>query len=92
MKIKLDEHCYLHRNKAGSIEMWIYQGHNTKLQKDLFRKLYFPTYGNAVKHYIMYIQSGQPGIMSFLEMAKDIDKKLETVEKTINEQLKDVKE
>ena len=90
MRIDLDEHYSIELNKWGNPVLI-----NNNLISDLDKhghlfgaKLYFQTFGQAVKSYIK-VAASESKIKSFQEMASLIDGKLKDVELKIDKMMED---
>lgn len=86
MRIDLDEHYTIYLNKWGN-SVLVKHEVNAEVNKDghlIGAKLYFRTFGQAVKSYIKQ-SAGTSDVNSFEELAAFIDGKLKGVELKINQ-------
>lgn len=92
MRIDLDEHYTIYLNKWGNPVLVKHEA-NAELDKHGYpigHKLYFQTFGQAVKSYIK-VSASESKINSFQEMAAFIDGKFKGVELKIDQIMEDSK-
>lgn len=90
MRIDLDEHYSIELNKWGDPVLVKHKA-NAEVYKNghlVGAKLYFQTFGQAVKSYIK-ISASESKIKSFQEMAAFIDEKLKGAELKIDQMMED---
>lgn len=90
MRIDLDEHYYIVLNQWGN-PVLVNHGEKSKFDKHgnpMGKKLYFQTFGQAVRSYIK-VSASKSDIKSLKEMAAFIDGKLKGVELKINKMMED---
>lgn len=90
MRIDLDKHYTIELNKWGNPVLVKHKA-NAEVGKDghlIGAKLYFQTFGQAVKSYIK-VSASESKIKSFQEMAAFIDGKLKGVELKIDQIMED---
>lgn len=90
MRIDLDEHYTIELNKWGN-PVLVKHKVNAEVDKGghlVGRKLYFQTFGQAVKSYIK-VSACKTNINSFEQMAAFIDGKLKGVELKIDQMMED---
>lgn len=90
MRIDLDEHYSIELNKWGDPVLVKHKA-NAEVDKNVHlvgAKLYFQTFGQAVKSYIK-ISASESKIKSFQEMAAFIDEKLKGAELKIDQMMED---
>ena len=90
MRIDLDEHYSIELNKWGN-PVLVKHKVNAEVNKDghlIGAKLYFQTFGQAIKSYIK-VSASESKIKSFQEMAAFIDGKLTGGELKIDKMIED---
>lgn len=90
MRIDLDEHYYIVLNQWGN-PVLVNHGEKSKFDKHgnpMGKKLYFQTFGQAVRAYIE-VSASESKIKSFQEMAAFIDGKLKAVELKIDQMMEE---
>ena len=90
MRIDLDEHYSIELDKWG-YPVLVKHKVNAEVNKDghlIGAKLYFRTFGQAVKSYIK-VSASESKIKSFQEMAEFIDGKLKGAELKIDQMMED---
>ncbi|WP_304134390.1 hypothetical protein [Limosilactobacillus coleohominis] len=90
MRIDLDEHYSIELNKWGN-PVLVKHKVNAEVNKDghlIGAKLYFQTFGQAIKSYIK-VSASESKIKSFQEMAAFIDGKLKGAELKIDKMMED---
>lgn len=90
MRIDLDEHYTIYLNKWGNPVLVKHEA-NAELDKHGYpigHKLYFQTFGRAVRAYIE-VSASESKIKSFQEMAAFIDGKLKAVELKIDQMMEE---
>lgn len=90
MRIDLDKHYSIELNKWGN-PVLVKHKVNAEVNKDghlIGAKLYFQTFGQAIKSYIK-VSASESKIKSFQEMAAFIDGKLKGAELKIDQMMED---
>lgn len=90
MKIELDKNYTLGVDRWG-YPILVRHDPGAKMLKDKSKgktghPLFYQTFGSAIKAYIM-MRANDADVQSLDELAKFIDRKLESVEKTIDQQM-----